>query len=351
MSDIIIVSKKQVERASKVVRNMSKASDEEIRHALDVIAAWRNMHTRPLGVINMLVRRYTTLGRWPSALVARRLKRMPSIIGKLQRYPQMSLTRMQDIAGVRVIVDSIEDVTALHTALKDRKRSRHALVLPPSNYIKNPKVDGYRSLHQVFRYDSTQYPELNGLRIELQIRTRLQHAWATAVETLGAVEKASFKTGEGDESIIRFFRLASALFSLDEGQPVLDCCASIPPKILVEEFEWLDSELQACAKLSALTVKLPIGKKIMNKHCLLLLVLKIGKENSKSTLQYSAFDEWNMAEMVYTSLEKQYWEDPQTQVLLLYTDNILELKQAYPNYYLDASLFLENINRICNKYR
>ncbi len=42
MSDIVIVPKKQVERASKVVRNMNAASDEEIRRALDVIAAWRS---------------------------------------------------------------------------------------------------------------------------------------------------------------------------------------------------------------------------------------------------------------------------------------------------------------------
>ena len=37
--------------------------------------------------------------------------------------------------------------------------------------------------------------------------------------------------------------------------------------------------------------------------------------------------------------------------MLMSTSNISKLQQAYPNYYLDASLFLENIRRVCEKYR
>ncbi len=43
---------------------------------------------------------------------------------------------------------------------------------------------GYRSLHQVFSINSRTHPKLNSLRVELQIRTKLQHSWATAVRLL-----------------------------------------------------------------------------------------------------------------------------------------------------------------------
>ena len=100
-----------------------------------------------------------------------------------------------------------------------KARFDHEPILPPVDYIEKPKDDGYRSLHQVFKYKSTIAPELNGLFIELQIRTKLQHSWATAVETLGLVEKSSFKTGEGAEEFKRFFKLASVLFAHHESQP------------------------------------------------------------------------------------------------------------------------------------
>ncbi|MDO5538423.1 MAG: RelA/SpoT domain-containing protein [Desulfovibrionaceae bacterium] len=235
------LSKKQADRAGNVLR-AEQASPEAIRDATDAISLWRGMHALPLADITMMLRRYTGAGSaWPAALVARRLKRMPSITGKLKRFPQMQASRMQDIGGVRVILETTQDVCRLHSALCVSDRSQHALELPPNDCIASPKPDGYRSLHQVFRYNSERHPEFNGLRIELQVRTRLQHAWATAVETLGTIEKASFKTGEGAEQFKQFFRLASALFSIEEQQPVLSSLAGQSARSLAAELARLDS--------------------------------------------------------------------------------------------------------------
>lgn len=88
--------------------------------------------------------------------------------------------------------------------------------------IQKPKNDGYRCLHQVFKYYSENNAEINGLQVEIQIRTNLQHAWATAVETLGLLEKTSFKTGEWTPEYSQFFKLASALFSYYEKQAMMN---------------------------------------------------------------------------------------------------------------------------------
>ena len=53
----------------------------------------------------------------------------------------------------------------------------------------------------------------------------------------------------------------------------------------------------------------------------------------------------------YSGIELLTRDDPSVSVLLMTTDNVSRLRQAYPNYYLDASLFVENIQRICDKFR
>lgn len=345
------VTKGQVNRAGKVLRD-DNAPPEELIEARKVLATWRNMHISPSADISTLLGAYTgTKSQWPTALVSRRMKRMPSIVGKLRRFPEMQASRMQDIGGVRVIVDTIQDVYTMYNAVSENKKSRQILELPPNDYIARPKTDGYRSLHQVFRYVSDKHPETNGLRIELQIRTRLQHAWATAVETLGAIEKSSFKTGEGNNAVKRYFQVASALFSLDEGQPVTEPCKGISHKELVREFEVLDKRLEATAKLKTLAVRqLPKITGKDRKSGLLLLVLTVSP-NGDSQLEVQRCDNLPVAEMAYSGIELLNKDNPAVYVLLMNTNNVSKLQQAYPNYYLDASLFLENIKRVCEKYR
>ena len=104
----------------------------------------------------------------------------------------MQLDRMQDIGGIRAVVNSVDEVRRVHESLI-KGRHQHCPVLPPKDYISNPKDDGYRGIHQVFKYDTPQHKELKGMQVEVQIRTKLQHYWATAVETLGVMRNPRSK--------------------------------------------------------------------------------------------------------------------------------------------------------------
>ena len=57
--------------------------------------------------------------------------------------------------------------------------------------------------------------------IELQIRTRLQHAWATAVETMGIFIDHSLKSSQGPQDWLDFFSLVGNAFAYIEGSPTL----------------------------------------------------------------------------------------------------------------------------------
>jgi putative GTP pyrophosphokinase len=174
-------SKKHVSRAGSVLVEGGASSDER-SHAFGVLNHWRTCHAYPINTFQATLRsRLLKVCR--SALVAQRLKRTPSIIKKLQLNPGMQLARMQDIGGLRAVVETVQQIRELESLFK-KSRSSHELVRE-DDYISTPKDSGYRSLHLVCRYKSTSSPEYNGLCIELQIRTKLQHAWATAVETIG----------------------------------------------------------------------------------------------------------------------------------------------------------------------
>jgi len=57
------------------------------------------------------------------------------------------------------------------------------------------------------------------LRVELQIRTKLQHLWATAVETMGTFLGQALKSRQGSQDWLDFFTLISSAFSFIEGTP------------------------------------------------------------------------------------------------------------------------------------
>lgn len=193
-------------RAGKSLRDRDFGDE-----ALDAVSR-RLAHAYPLELVRaLLTRRLHVLGIG-DALVATRLKRLPSIAGRLRRFGGMRLDRMQDIGGIRVIVGSVEDALRHGCCGHD---------LPePQDYVSDPKDDGYRGIHQILRIKSPARPEFDGLAVELQIRTVIEHSWATAVEAMDFISGSSLKSGGGDEGARRFFALAGALLALEEKAPL-----------------------------------------------------------------------------------------------------------------------------------
>ena len=67
----------------------------------------------------------------------------------------MQLDRMQDIGGIRAVVNNVREVRFIHESLI-KGRHKHRPVMPPKDYIAEPKPDGYRGIHQVFKYSTIQ---------------------------------------------------------------------------------------------------------------------------------------------------------------------------------------------------
>jgi hypothetical protein len=104
-------SREEINRAGKTLLQMRAApengTDDQINwtqfdHALTVINNWRSPHGYPLFSLRMNLARIAKKID-PNALIAQRVKRLISISLKLERFPTMKLSQMQDLGGARAI--------------------------------------------------------------------------------------------------------------------------------------------------------------------------------------------------------------------------------------------------------
>ena len=206
------------------------------------------------------------------------------------------------------------------------------------DYIRNPKKDGYRGIHIIGRYD----PRLasrdfwHGQRIEIQLRSRLQHAFATAVETVTTFTQEPLKFGAGPIEWRRFFSLMGSALALREETALI-------PETPSNHFD-LIAELQECVsklnirrRLRGWTTALTVMRaKHIKKFKWLLLVL----DTQKETFRVVGYKDRKEASAALAEIEKSK-SNRHLDAVLVWVSSVRQLRAAYPNYYADTKGFLE----------
>ena len=182
------------------------------------------------------------------SLVAQRIKRRSSIESKLRRFDWLSLSEMQDLGGCRAVLRSVAYVDRLIDAYQN-SRIKHQL-LRTDNYIDTPKRSGYRGHHLIYCYFSDKKDTYNDLKIELQLRSTLQHIWATAVETVGAFTEQELKSSQGEKGWLRFFVLMSSVFAQQENRPLVPNTPENHIELL-DELKYYAKKLDVISRLAA----------------------------------------------------------------------------------------------------
>lgn len=306
---------------------------------IEVVNNWRAAHQYPMTIFNNYLRT-RTLKIDSNGIVAQRTKRLSSIKSKLSRLDWLKLSEMQDIAGCRAIVSSVENVKEL-VELYKRKYANHMYDFG-TDYISKPKSDGYRSHHLIFRYSDAKHPELEGLRVEMQFRSNLQHAWATAVETADIFYQTGLKSHRAQPEWGRFFTLAGAAIAIKEGTRNVPKTSKDKSE-LVKELRKSAADLDVKHKLTAFGQTLNVIGETDIKHrdikfILLLLNPSIGSEELRLFgFRASSIEE---ATKQYEQSEDQLRREGEDAVLVSVSD-VNNLRRAYPNYYLDTSAFIE----------
>lgn len=334
-------SKNQIVNAGKNIKD-STSSDEEIKEALNVIDNWRASHAFPLQVIYCHLKRNNNNHNF---IVAQRLKRLDSIVKKLEREPTMSLWTMQDLGGCRVIVPTIDDV---YNVVRNYKSSRVRHILKKEyDYIQQPKHSGYRSYHMVYQYQSDTKETYNrNMLIEIQIRTQLQHLWATALETMGLFTNQALKASHGEEDTLRYFALLSSLFALKENMPIVpETPDNLEDNIL--ELRSLEAKHNYLRILSAIRVAVDhLDEKNSKKKGYYILILNYAKKRLR--LKFYKTSQINEATKEYNQIESTRAEN-KIDAVLVSVSSFSTLKAAYPNYFSDIRAFITVVDKIINK--
>lgn len=337
-------AKAEVRRAGKLLAQELIWSDENapaIREAFAIANSWRDSHAFPMRSIRYHVlhsmRRLGIQG-----LSAARLKRMRAIRMKLGRSP-ITLDKLQDLGGCRFILPTITDVHALTDAL--RSRIPHTL-RSERNYITEPKPDGYRSQHLMFTYVGRKGRVVHdGCRIEVQVRTRLQHSWATTVEAVGLFRGEQLKNYQGSGEWLRLFELMSGEFADAERCPVPD---TVPGEVQRRrEITDLAKSLDALGVLESVSLgfketDFPLAPGYRPSHYL------IRYNHTDKTVGVDPYNAPTAATRSYDIAEHldNMTGDTALTVVLVEVDKLDSLKAAYPNYFGDVDLFTRQLRLV-----
>jgi hypothetical protein len=326
----------------------------EAGRVLHIVNNWRASHNWPLYAIRKtLENRAKSIS--PPALIAQRIKRLPSIEAKLQReqFRHLKLTQIEDIGGCRAVMPTIADAFALVETYK--ARGLVSELLRARDYTAEPKPDGYRSIHLIYKYrsDSERYKVFDNLRIEIQIRSHLQHLWATALETVETFAQMQIRRTSGSMLLRpkgylilwrRFFVLTASAFAVMEGQPVVPDTPSDHAE-LVRELRSIEAELHVKSLLLTWSVAVShyLPKRAADAYWFLMRLTpemnSVLIETFKKDESLRAFDE-------YVSAEKPKRDAPSTQVVLVSVDSINTLQEAYPNYFADTKAFVQQLEEV-----
>lgn len=339
-------SKGAIDRAGIALITLPQGHSERSK-ALSVIDNWRSCHAYPLHIVaNTLQSRAKRIKA--SAIVSRRTKRMPSIALKLKQNPNMKLSQMQDIGGCRVVLPNLKDVGALIEEYRSTNKSRknRTYWIEEYDYISKPKTDGYRGYHFVMSYD-TDYETKKAFRrqrIEVQMRSKLQHAWATALETAELFTNQALKSKikNASQNWLRFFQLMGSAIALRENRPLVPDTPT-KQKTLASELNQLIRKEKIIQLLQGWNLTVNFLEKTIEEADIYLLL----QSTNEMSLRIQPFfnNQRAEAEKEYLSTEKQYESEEHIQVVLVSVESIGALRRAYPNYFVDTKTFIEAVNK------
>ncbi|CAH6966696.1 putative GTP diphosphokinase [Vibrio chagasii] len=334
-------TKNQVKKAGKSLK-----AGTETHKQLDVFNNWRSSHAYPLDVLASKVNEIA-VSIDPTSLLAKRLKRSPSIINKLKLQPSMSLASMQDIAGCRAIVQDVDSVYKVAAKIKENLQN-HTFV-SENDYIKNPKESGYRGIHLVYRFDQQDNDDkYSELMVEIQVRSLTHHYWATAVETMGAYLRQALKSNQGDSGYLEYFSSVGELFAFSEDSPLFDDASPIYSHFQsVMTFELALNIIEKLVAFSQITQMLD-DREITEEADYYIVILNMAEHSVRieSVMQ----EDLKAANQRYTDLEMRFRNSTDRDIAFVSSKKLNELKETYPNYFSDTNNFIDLLKKVLNEF-
>lgn len=308
--------------------------DWEVENDLTIVNNRRWAHNRPLNTFKVGLRQKAKQIDQKCTCV-QRLKRLPSILNKLSSGTTR-LSQMQDIAGCRAVMRSVRTAYRL-VAAYGASRMKHELS-HVDDYIHSPRSSGYRGVHLIYSYQNDAVPNFNGLFVEIQIRSKLQHCWATAVETVDAFTGQDLKRGNGREDWARFFVLMGEYLAIHEYGP---------PTAITKSLRQLKKRIRGCEKkIKAAEHLNAFGAAVLHlprKRSAGYYLLELNTISRTIDVTFYAPKYSEEANRDLVSIERKIAGDKEHDVVLVAADSLSAIRRGFPNYFGDTTMFIEAI--------
>ena len=313
------MTKGEIERLGEKIRKESPSISDK---TLDELQMYRTSYKDSLSeIFNTICLCAKQIRK--ETIVTYRLKRFESIIGKLHRLPTQKFDRMWDIAGCRCILKNERDIYRLKELL-----STKLYVRKETDYVKDPRNSGYRSLHLYISKT-----ENDTKIIELQIRSRDHHNWATLVEITDFIFDEKLKEKNSNLELARFHKLLSKRepLTIQDKHEIFN---------IIKKYNYLE-KLNSVFKQNYINVRkqwLQIESKI--NHNFFLIETK-----RKEAPKINSYSNFNEAEQEYY---KRFKENNNSNIVLTHLPkaSYSQISIAYSNYILTVHQFIEDYNSL-----
>lgn len=326
-------SKSRVKTAASNLRNSRETRDD-----IQVINDWRSDYGYILKKFSGIILRQIKKQKKEKNIIkepilGQRFKRFDTIKDKIQkRHSKMCITRMNDIAGCRLI---FEDEKELYSFKENFATGCHSLI-GVDDKIKEPEPTGYRGVHNIYKYHSKS-DNYKGKRIEVQFRTKYQHYWATAVEIYDIIngQRIKFSTGIKPTDSELYFQYSSEIIARSF-ENTRSCFPDISNKELIKKFREIDSRLNITTQLLNIEIMDSLKSKMEKERGVGLynMVIRVSTKHKKIHV-YSSEKERNVLSQ-YFEWENKYPEDIPVYILGL---NKKHIEECFKNYFYDSKGF------------
>jgi ppGpp synthetase/RelA/SpoT-type nucleotidyltranferase len=336
-------NKSAVKRAGKAISDGNPSQSD-----LDLVDQWRAAHGYVINTFQIWLKRHIEKQDFVVEF-AQRLKRRNTVVDKLKRKNSKGepliadVSAMHDFAGCRMIFNNIRNLNEFREYMFSSsvtKSVKHELRYPREkyDYIVHPKSTGYRGIHDVYKHlpRGSERKEgkkpWDGLLVEIQYRTRAQHAWATAVEISDLLdgERTKFEMDQSKRG--KFFALASEIIARKH-ENLSNAFVEKSTKELQNELQDLENELGILRRLSLL--KQFEDEENLQQHNVLNI---FRKEDETLGLEIIPYKSAAPAIAKATELENSV---ESVNAVYVRADNPKQLRSAYRNYFNDPVDFVE----------
>jgi ppGpp synthetase/RelA/SpoT-type nucleotidyltranferase len=347
-------SNQDIVNAGKMLSSTMKINDNDLEEAFSALSYWRSSHSKPLIEAYELVEKLS-ISHDSNAIVSKRLKRYDSIVQKLFRFKTMSLRSMNDIAGCRVILSDEKKVRRLLRNLKNNEHFQRNNGYKINDYVESPQEDGYRGIHMIGKFCSESGKQR---QVEVQIRTLLQHYWATSVEIVDLFQNQGLKQKRGNRCWQEFFKYASEQLAImdgvhgfnniskdfDKGRKYSEALVNKNDHDVynnLRRLATLERKLNVIKKLKKFATSLKVvDEKIKEGNIEGFVLIELNVRKTELNIHSYIKSKIHEAEKDLTNSELESHYNSDVVYALISTNSVHGLREAYPNYFADSKNFI-----------